>query len=465
MTDTESAASPSKSSAAGDLSLTTTGNSATYGGYTEAKLDEYIDVMVNRFQTPPAEARPAILQLLNRRRITALVVGDYDRAEQQDKNREVFNYTIQLEEERLSEDNRIDILFQRWQQLQRDQQTITEQWDSRITAFAKDDQVIFDKLTEDHNAERAEFDKLWQDPNTLRPFTKPSARLLQLREQERAMAVSRLYAKAKDMKAFADKIQREETDAAQERIRLQMDIDKQRMLRRQEAEISKHKVHRESVITMLDGEKQEALRPCVTAMSQIRLKKANLPKSRKSQGKGTTDAVPISARSHQMYAAFKAEKKPQLLPVRPVTAEPEKPKSTVRSSSRANRDTGGSSTAAPSEGEPPSEPAPAETNAPVELDLIQTGLQVQDDAAEPVAISEPEPAPVKSPSIPSDLATDSSPLAPPEPAHSNGDGAKTEVAPPEATDLDIIKTVVPPQGDAGQGEAALPDMLAGALHT
>jgi hypothetical protein len=299
----------------------------TFGGFTEAELDEHIDTMVNRFVPPPPECRSGILQLLNRRRVAALIVSNYDGAELQDKCRDIYTYTMKLEMERMGQDRHIDELFQRWQQLHRDEEEINGRWDARMSEFSQEDQEKYDELTERHRQEVAAFEAQWKDPNYLRPFTKPSARLLQLREQEKAMAVSRLYQQAKDMKQFADKVQRDETAAAQERIALQMGIDREKLLKRQENDRVRHMNHRKTHLWEMDKERNEELRPILSAISQIRAKRGG-PANRTPvliiSKPGAPDQT-LTPRTQQHYAAYRAERKLAKLEVQPVEQPEKKP--------------------------------------------------------------------------------------------------------------------------------------------
>jgi hypothetical protein len=295
--------------------------------YSESQLDEFIDVMEHRFVLPPPDARVAVLQLIERRRVTALIEANYDQAGAQEKLRESFRISPQLEEEQLSEDHRVDALFQRWQSLRRQEQEISERWDSRIDRLIADEREKAEVTHARHQQEQNDFAERWKNPATLVAFTKASARLLQLREQERAMAVARLYAQAKEMKSFADQVQHDETVAAQLRIREQMDADKRTMLKRQEDERQAIETHRTALVNSYLIEKNEELRPIVTAIAQIRAKRPSANSGRVSAlatERNQRDVACATPRTQQRYAAFKAEKKVAKLKVKPVDEEQSK---------------------------------------------------------------------------------------------------------------------------------------------
>ena len=78
-------------------------------GYPITEIQAHIDKLLDEYQPPPLEMRNPVVQLINRRRVAALIASDYDAAEEQDKIHEVYNYVMHLENERLNKDNKIDI--------------------------------------------------------------------------------------------------------------------------------------------------------------------------------------------------------------------------------------------------------------------------------------------------------------------------------------------------------------------
>jgi hypothetical protein len=390
------------------------------GGYTEQQLDQYIDSMVNAFAIPPLEVRPALVQLLHRRRVAALIISNYEGAEIHDRCLEIYRYTLKQETDRMSDSERIDALYQRWLQLQQDQDEVNERWDAKTSQYSQDDQERFDELMGRHADELKKHDEFWQDPINLRPFMKPSPRLLQLREQERAMAISRLYAQAKDMKQFADTVQKEETAAAQQRIARQMAVDKQKLLKRQENERNRHLTHRRSVLNTMEYERTEELRPIVTAMSQMRQKKNGVIGVRASTATSRSrEATQLATpRTQEQYALYRAQKRVALLPVQPITDE-SKPESRATKSRRETRVSDMEAIA------PPLEPPPQEVGEPVPIE--KEGENTAPPEADNPTQSEPDP-PVEARELPPEAPAELLPdiMAVEIPTASAGDAEDSE---------------------------------------
>lgn len=290
-------------------------------GYTEQEIDSHIDLLINRFVAPPKEFRNPILQLLNRRRVASMVAGDYDDAEEQDKALQIYFQVVQAENNKEDEDSRIDQLFHRYQQLKKDYKDISDKWDAKIEDYSNQEQQRYDQLLIKQKEEQDDFHKRWADPEYLRPFNKPSARLLQMREQERAMAVSRMYQQAKIMKQAADKVQREETEEAQARILQSMEREWNRMMQVQETDRQKYTSHKAKYMAFLENEKQKELKSTVNALNQIKSKKDLLSSTKQSSAAITKSAQIIesqSPRTHKKYSTFRSEKKKTKLDVQPI---------------------------------------------------------------------------------------------------------------------------------------------------
>ena len=288
------------------------------------ELERAIDDLVTRYIPPPVELRSQIADLVEKRRLEALMEGDYDTAEQQDKIATLLQTVLQSEQQKQGEDRAIDQLFQRWQTLQYNQKQITDKWDTKINAFLEEVGQQEEDLQDKQDQEIEEFIARWKDPVFLRPFGKPSPKLLQLREQERAMGLSRMYAQAKEMKAYADKLQREETQAAQARINSQMSLERSKLAAKHDKELQTLKTYKERMLKQMENDKARELRPIKTALAQIKSKKHSpsklptLPSGRETSLSTMSQREADTQRAQTKYSQFRAEKKTTLLDIVPV---------------------------------------------------------------------------------------------------------------------------------------------------
>jgi hypothetical protein len=291
----------------------------------QPELDEAIESLIYRHIAPAVELRGVLFQVLEQRRVQALMDGEYDIAEQHDKIAGLLQAAIQAEQKRQNQDRVLDALFQRWQQLQSHQQQVTAKWDLRLSDFIAESDQQRDDLQRRQDLEIERFIAKWKEPSFLRPFSKPSQKLMQLREQERAMGVARMYAQAKEVKAVADRLQREETQAAQAGINVQMAAERHRLSVKHEREMKSFAEYRERGVKACQAEKAKELRPIQSALLQIKAKKTTptklpspLPSLLPSRGDSPSAENLCSPRTAARYSYFRSEKRRTVLDVAPV---------------------------------------------------------------------------------------------------------------------------------------------------
>jgi hypothetical protein len=290
-----------------------------------AGVDSAIDEFRFRRIPPPPDRCPAMAQALEKRRIEALMDGAYDRAAEYDQLSRDFQAMMQTQTQKQCEDRVVETLFQRWQQLQRQQRDTSEQWDCILRDFLNENGKQLQVLQSQQNTEIELFIARWRDLTVLRPFMKPSQALLQLREQEKAMGIARLYAEAKAVQAEADRLQRAETRAAQARINAQMASERNRLSEKHSKEIEALYDHRERTLRSIHAAREKELRPIETALQQMKAKRPTLPK-RPSSLPALTPSRVVSAgqeclcsgRTAARYSIFKSEKKAVLLELPPM---------------------------------------------------------------------------------------------------------------------------------------------------
>jgi hypothetical protein len=295
----------------------------------DLEIDAAIEALRQRRELPPPEIRPRFVQTIENRRVEALLDGDYDGAAGYDQLAQSFQAALQLEEQKKSEDRIIELLFQRWQQLQGDRDSTIERWAHKISEFLSGVEQQIEILRDQHKIEVELFLDRWKDPAFLRPFSKGSTKLAELREQEHAMGLARMYSQAKEVRIIADRLQREETQAAQARINAQMATERHKLSEKHEKAIQALIAYRDRTVNAMEREKEKELRPIQTALQQLKAKKtlpsqrpSSLPAlaSRRSESAcgSTAQDTLCSARTAARYSMFRAEKRAALLDVGPV---------------------------------------------------------------------------------------------------------------------------------------------------
>lgn len=299
--------------------------STPMGNPGEQEFNEYIDNLVNKFQLPPVRSRPAFLQFLNRKRVAALVESDYDVAEKYDNYLSCYSYSIAYEQKKTKEDNDLEHLYMRWSNLKAEEQKINDYYNNKIKEAKDECNSKTEELEGLQEEEYQQFLNKWQNPEFLRQYNKPSPKLLQLREMEKNMAVARMYAKAKEMKAIADDQQMRDTQEAQARITKEMYDERCRLIEKQDMQKNAIESHKRKKIDQYEQERKAKLKPVQAAMSQIRSKRGSAsrqshlpPLKPANNNNDIMEAMIHSPRTYERLSHFRSEKKAVHLDVKGV---------------------------------------------------------------------------------------------------------------------------------------------------
>jgi hypothetical protein len=128
-------------------------------------------------------------------------------------------------------------------------------WEAQYEAFDCETEKKGQKLASDQRLELEGFETLWREqmPNRYR---KPSANLLQIKQIERAMAISGQYDRARAMHAEAEKLAAREAEELQANLIRDYRIAKEQLMRTQRAERDKLESDRGRLRTVLDADKK-----------------------------------------------------------------------------------------------------------------------------------------------------------------------------------------------------------------
>jgi hypothetical protein len=124
-------------------------------------------------------------------------------------------------------------------------------------------------LRDRHRREIAQFPTEWDDPAGFHEWNKASPLLLQMRQQEKSMALTGDFVAAKDMKRRADRLEKSETDAAQVRARQAMELAFQQLVDRHAREIDGQARLRHRLWVQAMMANQAEMRPLDAAVKKL----------------------------------------------------------------------------------------------------------------------------------------------------------------------------------------------------
>lgn len=296
---------------------------------------------------PDEGIKEYVIQLINRKKVTALFEGNYEEAEKLDKAISFCGFMEGEKNYKLNQAKHNKLLEDRQFLIKEERKLMEEKWKEKIDKQKGEYEQRRLQLDERHKCEISEFKKLWQNPECIRFYNKPSPKLLQLRHQEKKMALAKRYQQAKETKRVADELQEQEEAAAQTQIEEKMKQEYKKLKERQQKEIDKLDEYQKRIISDLEACKRREMQPYDSAIKTISAKKnthtnkkfytipTNLMNAQNENRNSTSLATP---RTISRLRCFRIDRNTNL------SLQPIDDKTFVRISTSINRKTSASNT-------------------------------------------------------------------------------------------------------------------------
>ncbi|OHT05985.1 hypothetical protein TRFO_26048 [Tritrichomonas foetus] len=233
------------------------------------EIQKAIQKLIQKREMPPIEILPQVYRIIKTLYLNSLIVQDYDRANELEEvsklvgdNYEcMVNAKIKAEQTKTLE-TRIELAKKRLQ-------IEIDEWDKILHIFKNEQNKQRHNLEQKILEERNEFENNWSNPEYLIQFNKPSPTLLQLRKQQKALAIAKRFADAKQVKQIADKLQQIESDQAQQRAVSCMKLHYNKMIDDQQRTIECFNDHEKRLEQYLVAEREKVLKPYYMLIKQL----------------------------------------------------------------------------------------------------------------------------------------------------------------------------------------------------
>lgn len=264
---------------------------------------------------PPPYMRDATVIYVHAITNEAIEDEDYDLAEKLDKDLKeliaAFNKAYGVNNANVSSQkgtsySTVDIsstnLQYRLDEVKKQKIIAETEWEERIKALKESEQSKIEEIEARQQKEREEFEEKCQTQEFLQKFTKPSARLLQLWKLQKGLALQHDFEGAKAMKLRAEKLQKQETDEAQQRAIASVKVNYEKLVVKQQRELEcavangKRKISQMEIEMKKDLENKDKLSKQVeTRIKEYRqpLKKSRLPPLNSSQIQSALNQIQI----------------------------------------------------------------------------------------------------------------------------------------------------------------------------
>jgi hypothetical protein len=176
-----------------------------------------------------------------------------------------------------------------------------------------------------HDMELDDFERHWNDQEFLKKFAKPSSGLIEVKETERSMILSKMFDQAAIVRRKVQEMEKEESAQAQERAMQEMEKERAKILARQEIECRRCEHHCAKQLEWIRHEQE--MKAAAVQARQVKLEseitqwKMNPPTALPPMASAIPELqhqAVMTPRTAQRYSMFKKIAKPPIVTVKPL---------------------------------------------------------------------------------------------------------------------------------------------------
>ena len=244
------------------------------------ELDNALKLFDKKKVLPPLPQRHEVIDYGKNLSIQAMISEEYDKASRIDAVVARLVQACQADQGTFDTSQKAKVIETRLSSVQTQTKQSEHDWNQKIAEFRSKEQEKIEQLIKNHEAEKSAFEADCQTPEFLFRFSKPSSKLLQLKKQQKTLAMDHDFEAAKIAKAEVDRLQAIETAEAQSRAIEAIKHNYQALLDRQAREIECAKALTERKIAEMQTSKEKELDANQKLVNQleVRLKEAKASK-------------------------------------------------------------------------------------------------------------------------------------------------------------------------------------------
>lgn len=247
----------------------------------ERSVDYWIDKFISKGEVPPIHMKKKVYQEIMRKKADAMESRDYLEAGKYAKaESDLYTYfkTEKLKNYPLKGPNGY---YSSPEELKARLKRINAEYDRKKNSYLEIRKNQIYDVKEKQEQEEQNFSEYWKNPKNLSEFSKPSGRLLQLRNIEFKKALLNDFEGAASMKKYADEVEKQETKLAQQRAERAMRNAYRMMSKRHETEVDAIERNTQSRIQTLENQRKIVVDPIQKAIDRD----ADIPKRQREQPK------------------------------------------------------------------------------------------------------------------------------------------------------------------------------------
>lgn len=222
-------------------------------------------------QMPPLNLQPDVLRFLKTLLLKSTMDQDYDKAHELEEILQYVSINYENSTQSNLKEEQLQNIESKIAQLRSELNSKIQEWDKIMNTFQRQQKRERDNLQAQFNNEQAEFEQHWGDPNNLTQFNKPSSKLLQLRKQQKCLALAKHFEDAKEVQKLAKELEKYETEQAKQKAIAAMKIAYDNMITSQQKELDCFDQHKQRLEVYLNLEKDKVILPYQMQIKQLEI--------------------------------------------------------------------------------------------------------------------------------------------------------------------------------------------------
>lgn len=254
-----------------------------------AKLENYVSEFENNGRMPPSDMHTTVLRYIQHKNVDAIVEGEYLVAERYEKILSKFVLESSKQNARAAQEGEEYILNLEINQLRSKIGEIHQLYKDKINREKENDAKAIAQLQQKHLFEMKDFERYWNDQENIRPYTKSSSHLNNMRAQHKTLVLAKEYDKAQQFQEEIAKQEQIESAQAQKVLDAVIEKKRQKLLKKQQDELVRERQYAIKNIQILNAQHNREISNIKTRIQKLKLDKQN------SRAKNRTKEFRMSA--------------------------------------------------------------------------------------------------------------------------------------------------------------------------
>jgi hypothetical protein len=287
-----------------------------------------LKAFVHKQAIPAPYERASLMQYMQRLGFEAAMKGDYAKADYySDLNKEFLDLCLE-KGSRETIEGQIAAIDRQMTETRKQAVDLKKALDEELRDAQREETEKIERLKGIQRDELNAFDQKWSSEPALRPFSKPSPLLLELREKEKRLILIKEFQEAAAVGKYANRVEQNETRKAQLAAEREAVTLRRQLMERHQRDLEQMETRAATRLAVMEKNRDERLAILTARIRHIEIDKLNVRRSKTADLEAAVNLRPVTAggllspRSHSKLEAFRKQSVVSRLVLRPVKKFP-----------------------------------------------------------------------------------------------------------------------------------------------